>query len=218
MQHPVSAPLRMAAANYADRIGFAQLTRRAFEGVDLHPLRDQLVARIAAGTALAGEGLDLSLITQLLGDKDQGLAIQSEVLSFHQLFRTPSAAAKPGLRLLALAADIDMGGNTPIDFLLEGSDVDLFGRELAEVEHDDLAVGREPHQTKTSPTNATRRRARHACDQSRGHRGVHGIAPRSHLGERLLAREHVLGRSGEASALRLRHQRRRRAHEQRNDD
>jgi hypothetical protein len=125
MHHPVSAPLRITAANYADRIGFAQLTRQAFEGVDLHPLRDQLLTRIAAGTALAGEGLDLSLITQLLGDKDQGLAIQSEVLAFHQLFRTPSAAPKPGLRVLALAADIDMGGNTPIDFLLEGSDIEL---------------------------------------------------------------------------------------------
>lgn len=125
MQHPVSAPIGVTAASYADRIGFAQLTRQAFEGVDLHPLRDQLVARIAAGTALAGEGLDLSLITQLLGDKDQGLAIQSEVLTFHQLFRTPSAAPKPGLRVLALAADIDMGGNTPIDFLLEGSDIEL---------------------------------------------------------------------------------------------
>ncbi|MEY9878529.1 hypothetical protein [Bradyrhizobium sp. USDA 329] len=125
MQHPVSAPIGLTAANYADRIGFAQLTRQAFEGVDLHPLRDQLVARIAAGTALAGEGLDLSLISQLLGDKDQGLAIQSEVLTFHQLFRTPSAAPQPGLRVLALAADIDMGGNTPIDFLLEGSDIEL---------------------------------------------------------------------------------------------
>lgn len=125
MQHPVSAPIDLTPANHADRIGFAQLTRRAFEGVDLHPLRDELMARIAAGTALAGEALDLSLIIQLLGDKDQGLAIQSEVLSFHQLFRTPSPAAKPGLRLLALAADIDMGGNTPIDFLLEGSDVEL---------------------------------------------------------------------------------------------
>ena len=125
MQHPVSAPIGLTPANHADRIGFAQLTRRAFEGVDLHPLRDHLMTRIAAGTALAGEALDLSLITQLLGDKDQGLAIQSEVLSFHQLFRTPSSASKPGLRLLALAADIDMGGNTPIDFLLEGSDIEL---------------------------------------------------------------------------------------------
>jgi hypothetical protein len=119
MLHPLSAP------NYADRIGFAQLTRQAFEGVDLHPLRDQLLARVTEGTAHAGEGLDLSLIAQLMGEKEAGLVIQSEVLSFHQLFRTPSAAPKPGLRVLALAADIDMGGNTPIEFLLEGSDIEL---------------------------------------------------------------------------------------------
>ncbi|MGY4237780.1 hypothetical protein ACVIIW_006727 [Bradyrhizobium sp. USDA 4449] len=119
MLHPLAAP------DYADRIGFAHLTRQAFEGVDLHPLRAHLLARIAEGTAQAGEGLDLSLIAQLQGEKEAGLLIQSEVLSFHQLFRTPSSAPKPGLRLLALAADIDMGGNTPIEFLLEGSDVEL---------------------------------------------------------------------------------------------
>ena len=119
MLHPLAAPV------YADRIGFAHLTRQAFEGVDLHPLREHLLARIAEGTAQAGEGLDLSLIAQLMGDKEAGLVIQSEVLSFHQLFRTPTAAPKPGLRLLALAADIDMGGNTPIEFLLEGSDIEL---------------------------------------------------------------------------------------------
>ncbi|SFI18625.1 hypothetical protein [Bradyrhizobium sp. Gha] len=119
MLHPLAAP------DYADRIGFARLTRQAFEGVDLHPLRAHLLARVAEGTAQAGEGLDLSLIAQLQGDKEAGLLIQSEVLSFHQLFRTPSSAPKPGLRLLALAADIDMGGNTPIEFLLEGSDIEL---------------------------------------------------------------------------------------------
>jgi hypothetical protein len=119
MLHPLAVP------NYADRIGFAHLTRQAFEGIDLHPLRERLLARIAEGTAQAGEGLDLSLIAQLMGEKEAGLVIQSEVLSFHQLFRTPSAAPKPGLRVLALAADIDMGGNTPIEFLLEGSDIEL---------------------------------------------------------------------------------------------
>jgi hypothetical protein len=101
------------------------LTRRAFEGGDLHPLREQLLARIAEGTAEAGEGLDLSLIAQLLGEKEAGLVIQSEVLAFHQLFRTRCAVPKPRLRVLALAADIDMGGNTPIEFLLEGSDIEL---------------------------------------------------------------------------------------------
>ena len=90
----------------------------AFEGADLRPLRDQLIGRLAKGTAEAGEGLDLSLITQLLGDKQTGMAIQAEVLAFHQLYRSPCSSEQPKLRVLALAAAIDMGGNTPIEFLL----------------------------------------------------------------------------------------------------
>jgi glutathione synthase/RimK-type ligase-like ATP-grasp enzyme len=109
----------------ADRIGFAKLTTMAFDGVDLRPLRDQLLSRLQAGTAGAGEGLDLSLITQLLGDKPTGMAIQAEVLAFHQLYRSPSGSQQPGLRVLALAAAIDMGGNTPIEFLLENSGIGL---------------------------------------------------------------------------------------------
>src|SRR3984957_4854745 len=109
----------------AERIGFARLTTMAFGGTDLRPLRDQLMSKVVAGTAGAGEGLDLSLITQLLGDKQAGLAIQAEVLAFHQLYRSPCSVEKPKLRVLALAAAIDMGGNTPIEFLLEGSGFEL---------------------------------------------------------------------------------------------
>jgi hypothetical protein len=115
----------IAPVSYADRIGFARLTAMAFEGTDLRPLRDQIVSKIGDGSASAGEGLDLSLITQLLGDKQAGLAIQAEVLAFHQLFRSPCSAAKPKLRVLALAAVMDMGGNTPIEFLLEHSGIEL---------------------------------------------------------------------------------------------
>jgi hypothetical protein len=109
----------------ADRIGFARLTTMAFVGTDLRPLRDQLMSRVAAGTAGAGEGLDLSLIAQLLGDKPTGMAIQAEVLAFHQLFRSPCPVEKPKLRVLALAAAMDMGGNTPIEFLLENAPIEL---------------------------------------------------------------------------------------------
>jgi hypothetical protein len=114
-------------ANYAsaERIGFARLTTMAFEGADLRPLRDQLIGRLADGTASAGEGLDLSLITQLLGDKETGMAIQAEVLAYHQLYRSPCSSEQPKLRVLALAAAIDMGGNTPIEFLLENSGIEL---------------------------------------------------------------------------------------------
>jgi hypothetical protein len=109
----------------ADRIGFARLTTMAFNGIDLRPLRDELLSKVAGGTAGAGEGLDLALITQLLGDKPTGMGIQTEILAFHQLFRSPCSAARPKLRVLALAADIDMGGNTPIEFLLEDSGIEL---------------------------------------------------------------------------------------------
>src|SRR4030081_2963086 len=109
----------------ADRIGFAKPTTLAFGGTDLRPLRDQLIAKVAGGTAGAGDGLDLSLIAQLLGDKQTGVAIQAEVLAFHQLFRSPCLSEKPQLRVLALAAAIDMGGNTPIEFLLEESGIEL---------------------------------------------------------------------------------------------
>jgi len=60
-----------------------------------------------------------------LGDRQTGIAIQAEVLAFHQLFRSPCSAEKPKLRVLALAAAIDMGGNTPIEFLLEESGIEL---------------------------------------------------------------------------------------------
>jgi len=110
---------------HADRIGFAKLTTMAFNGVDLRPLRDELISKLVNGTADAGEGLDLSLTMQLLGDKEMGLAIQAEVLAFHQLFRSPCRSKKPSLRVLALAAATDMGSNTPIEFLLEESGIEL---------------------------------------------------------------------------------------------
>ena len=118
-------PIDLIRSPSADRIGFAKLTKMAFDGVDLHPLWQTLMDKVAQGTAEAGNGLDLSLIAQLMGEKQMGLAIQAEVLAFHQLFRSPCAVAQPQLRVLALAAAIDMGGNTPIEFLLEDSGIEL---------------------------------------------------------------------------------------------
>jgi len=103
----------------------ARLAKMAFDGKDLRPMWRNLIAKLVEGTAEAGEGLDLSLIAQLLGDKQAGLAIQQEVLASHQLFRSPCAAKQPRLRVLALAAATDMGSNTPIEFLLEESGIEL---------------------------------------------------------------------------------------------
>src|SRR3984885_7420639 len=109
----------------ADRIGMARLAKMAFDGRDLRPLWASLIAKVLDGTAEAGEGLDLSLIAQLLGDKPTGLALPYEMLTSHQLFRSPCVAKQPRLRVLALAAATDMGSNTPIEFLLEESGIEL---------------------------------------------------------------------------------------------
>ncbi len=110
---------------YADRIGMAKLAKMAFDGKDLRLLWRDLIEKLVDGRAEAGEGLDLALIAQLLGDKQAGLAIQDEVLKSHQLFRPPCASKQPRLRVLALAAATDMGSNTPIEFLLEESSIEL---------------------------------------------------------------------------------------------
>jgi len=122
-----SDPDRIAVSETlcADRVGMARLAKMAFDGKDLRPMWRDLIEKLIDGTAEAGEGLDLSLIAQLLGDKPAGLAIQHEVLASHQLFRSPCAAKHPRLRVLALAAATDMGSNTPIEFLLEESGIEL---------------------------------------------------------------------------------------------
>src|SRR5258705_4956328 len=86
MQLDVQQRIGNAEPLCADRIGFARLTTMAVRGTDPRPLRDALISKVAGGTAGAGEGLDLSLITQPLGDRQTGIAIQAEVLAFHQLF------------------------------------------------------------------------------------------------------------------------------------
>ena len=143
----------------ADRVGVARLTKMAFDGVNLRPLWHELMERVTDNQEGAGIGMDLSIIAQLFGDQETGLAMQKEVLGYQRLFRSPCAAQTPGLRLLALAAEMDIGGNTPIEFLLEGSDVELTtlyvvpGTLLPEKlpEHD-LAIVVAPDDDKTQET------------------------------------------------------------------
>ena len=109
----------------AEHIGVARLTRAVEAGHDLRPLWRRLIARLLDGSIEAGEGLDLALVAQLLGDKEAGLAILQTILASHQLFRSPCAEKPPRLRVLALAAATDIGSNTPIEFLLENSGIEL---------------------------------------------------------------------------------------------
>jgi hypothetical protein len=75
MQSEMLALTVEARAQCTDRIGMAKLAKASFDGRDLKPLWAELIAKLLDGTASAGEGLDVALLAQLLGDKVAGFAI-----------------------------------------------------------------------------------------------------------------------------------------------
>lgn len=111
-----------------DRIGLAQLTNLAFDGVDLHPLRSKLLLKYVAGENGAGALMDLSVIDQLQGNREQGLAWQAKALESCTVFRSDRGSSdtpKALKKLLVFALPIDIGGNTPVEFLVPSTDFDI---------------------------------------------------------------------------------------------
>src|SRR4051812_34919894 len=105
--------------------GLARLSKMVFDGVDLRPLWSELIGRYVYHQDDAAALLDLAILEQLFGNLDVGLARQTEALRLCRLYRSPFTGSAPALRLLAFAAPGDLGTNTPLEFLLEGSAVEL---------------------------------------------------------------------------------------------
>jgi len=110
----------------ATPIGMHALAKMAFSGTDLSPLSSQLIQRMVAEPENAAVLMDLATIEQLLGNRVDGLDLQARALTYRQVFHHPPAVdGAAGLRLLAFMAPGDFMANTPLEFLLEGSDVSL---------------------------------------------------------------------------------------------
>jgi glutathione synthase/RimK-type ligase-like ATP-grasp enzyme len=105
-------------------IGLAKLMRMAYSGCDLAPLGTQLIER--AETDTSGHALmDLSTVLQLRGNRDLALTMQAQAIQNQQLYSPPTATDQVAIRLLAIMGAGDLMANTPIEFLLEDSDVAL---------------------------------------------------------------------------------------------
>ena len=105
-------------------IGLAKLMRMAYSGCDLAPLGTQLIER--AETDTSGHALmDLSTVLQLRGNRDLALAMQTQAIQTQQIYSPPTASGSVNIRLLAIMGAGDLMANTPIEFLLENSDVAL---------------------------------------------------------------------------------------------
>jgi hypothetical protein len=108
----------------ASSLGLAFLGRLVFEGDRLDSVWNELIARLTADPTDAGAMLDVSTLLQMRGQRDKGLELQAAALAERRCYRT-SHGTGDGLRILAFVTAGDLMTNTPLDFLLEGSDVEL---------------------------------------------------------------------------------------------
>lgn len=116
-----------ATTPYAPLIGAATLMRCAFRNENLRPIGELLLARTQAHPDDANAWLDASFVLQLLGQREDGLAVQHQALATRSLYALPAPAPAPALaptlNLLVMMGPGDFMANTPIEFLLESTGV-----------------------------------------------------------------------------------------------
>ncbi len=117
----------MNALQPAPIIGLAAIARLAFSGSpELQVLWQSLIKRTTTAPDDVGALLDLSVIELIAGRRDNRLRMQAQALTKQRIYRlAPTVKSVAPLRLLAFMAPGDFMVNTPVEFLLEGSAVQL---------------------------------------------------------------------------------------------
>jgi len=69
--------------------------------------------------------MNLSIAMQCLGQRELGLTIQGQALEMQRVYELPATLQPSRFRLLVLMVPGDISSNTPLDCLLENSDISL---------------------------------------------------------------------------------------------
>jgi hypothetical protein len=117
----VSSEIASGSVDEDTLIGKATIVRALYEGRDIRPLWDRLLARVTANGADACAFHDLATILYGLGRLEEASASENVALSISRTFRITDGKGK-GIRVLALVTAGDFMSNTPLEFLLERSD------------------------------------------------------------------------------------------------
>ena len=91
----------------------------------LQPIGQEMLARAADNPDDANLWMNLSTVMLCLGQRDIGLAIQDQALALKRVYHLAAAEQPAKLRLLMLMVPGDLGANTPLECLLENTDIDL---------------------------------------------------------------------------------------------
>lgn len=130
-------------------IGLATLAAMIYDAADRTPVLRELNSRLDADPRDAAALLDLSMLAQLNGDRERGLALQASALDITRVFRCLHGDGS-ALSVLALFARGDFMANTPLDFLFEGANATVYyayldvGESLttlSSIDHDVVFLG-----------------------------------------------------------------------------
>lgn len=105
--------------------GLAKIMRLAFNGDNLSGLTTALSARVADNATDAAALLDLSIVHQLQAKHETALELQWQALQLQQHYRLAGQSSRPAVRVLAIMGPGEVMANTPIEFLVEDSDIAL---------------------------------------------------------------------------------------------
>ena len=94
-------------------------------GIDLLPVAQEMLASAEENADNANLWMNLATAMLCLGQRDAGLAIQSQALEMKRIYHLAASRQPARVRLLMVMVPGDLAANTPLDCLLEDSDMDL---------------------------------------------------------------------------------------------
>jgi hypothetical protein len=112
-------------------LGLAPFLRQNLAGIDLRPLTREMLSLAEQHPADANLWMNLAIAMLCLKQRELGLAIQGQALARQQVYALPASRQPARFRLLMLMAPGDLAANTPLECLLEDSDIDLVFYYLA---------------------------------------------------------------------------------------
>jgi hypothetical protein len=111
-----------ACLNY---LGLAPFLRASIAGADLRQATQQMLHKLDENSSNPNLLMNLAIATQCLNQKELGLAFQAEALTLRPTYTLPASQQPARLRLLVLVTQGSIQSNTPLECLLERSDIEL---------------------------------------------------------------------------------------------
>lgn len=106
-------------------LGLAPFLRASIEGQDLQAFARAALGNLNQAPHDANLWMNLSTLMFSLGQRESAFATLNQGLSLQRLFDIPALTQPSRFRILMLMVPGDIAANTPLDCLLEGSDIDL---------------------------------------------------------------------------------------------